>query len=200
MPSTQARIKRVFREEGSDWYRIELEGSDIKRLDTKNREAAAEAARLKESGELALIDFTERESKNTNPHTNRPYIDRYYEKAGPISNGRGESGIETVSQTSRKTDPGDAWRITLAAAAKLAIATVGALPEAARTEKVVLDFELQQRIALAWAKFLYFSTPPDPSKTNLGDGGYVERARAAQETSRGAYDEPPPPTDDDIPY
>src|SRR5215467_328925 len=84
MATVEARITKVEQDENTGWYRITTDDEHIRRLDTKVAEKAHEAAQLKEQGVLAQIEFTEQQSKNINPHTNAPYMNRYYERAGSI--------------------------------------------------------------------------------------------------------------------
>jgi len=150
MPTIQAHIEKV--QQSGDWFRISTDDPNVERLDTKIRKKAEEAQALKQSGELAVIEFTSRPRTDDNGKTWQNY---YYEKAiaaaGTSSNG---DGIEVVQQTSRKTDPGDAWRISLAAGAKLAVATLPLLPADQR------DLDSQFRLAYWWGRKLFFTPAP----------------------------------------
>ena len=189
MPSIEARIVSVEYDPTTEWYRIGTSHERVKRLDTKIGEKAREAAELKKSGELALIEYNERPSKNINPHNNRPYTDRYYERAGSID--QSDDGITTVAQTGRKTDPGDAWRISLAAGAKLAVATLPLMEQR--------SFEAQKQVAFAWAEFIYFTAPPqgpgmpapEPPFGNTVAGGIGNGDAGGSDYVHG---------DDDIPF
>jgi hypothetical protein len=126
--------------------------------------------RLMQAGTVAIISYNEVESRNINPRTNEPYMNRYYEGAvAPAP--EPELTIPSVP-TSRGGDPDLAWRIALSVGAKLAVQT---MPMMAVEQR---DFDTQKKIALAWATWLV-STP------------------AA--SAPGAYDEPPF-AEDDIPY
>lgn len=163
-----ARITRVFREEGSDWIRIETDHETVKRLDTKDEQRAAQAVAARTAGEPVDIDFKSVPSKNTNPHTGQPYPPSHYfngvlEQAKPAA-----SGIETVTkeaETQRPTDPATAWRISLAAGAKLALSSLAYMPNAES-----LTFEDYQQMALAWGFFLYTTPFPSDPVAVAGDG------------------------------
>jgi len=186
MPSIEARIVSVEHDTTTDWYRIGTDHERVKRLDTKVREKAQEAAELKKSGALALIDFTEKQG-NINPHTQRPYLNRYYEHAGPIDVAN-DDGITTVAQTGRKTDPGDAWRICLAAGGKLAVATLPLMEQR--------SFEAQKQVAYAWAEYFYFTPPPE----SMGMPEPTFSTRVAGDTGNGDYSDGYTHDDSDIPF
>lgn len=155
MPNIEARITKVEQDAGTGWYRISTDHPDVSRLDTKIPEKAREAGALKEQGAVALIDYTEKPG-NINQNTGQRYMNRYYEKAGPLATPEVATGIDVVQPTGRKTDPQDAWRMSLAKAGELAVSTLPLMPEEQRS------FEVQKQIALAWARFFYYTPPPRP--------------------------------------
>lgn len=185
MPTIQAHITAVQRDEATGWYRITTDHSDVKRLDTKIEQKARQAAALKKDGSLADIQFTS--NPRHDEQTGRTYQNNYYEQAIATQNGTStDDGIERVV-TSRKTEPGDAWRITLSAAAKLAVASLPNL-EARGIPTSLTD---QQQYALAWAHFLYRTPPP------------AEHAAQPASDFPAADPGPEPPRnyqDDDIPF
>lgn len=184
MPTIEARITNVQRDDQSGWYRISTDDSTVKSLDTKIAEKAREAQALKNSGALALIDYTV--NPKVNPHTNKPYPG-YYERATESVSRDGDDGIEVVGQYGRKTNPEDAWRMCLNKGGELAVLTLPLMPIEQRS------FEVQTRIATAWARFFFFTPPPEPGpREHLGlVSGYSDFQPS---------DGPPPHDDDDIPY
>jgi len=203
------RIKQVTLDPTTGWGRvIDEEG---KRYDTKKRDKLEQAAELKNSGGLVVIEFNVRDSQNTNPHTGQPYKNYYYENALP-SNGSQPTipGVDVEQPRQRATeDPRVAWRICLSAGAKLALATLPMLPTDERS------FEYQKQMARAWAEYFFFSSPPETPALVDGSGvaASLARAREAQAAfqapagaggpgaySEPSFDSPPPPTDDDIPF
>lgn len=183
MASVEARITGVEQDASTGWYRITTDDERVRRLDTKVAEKAREAAELKKSGDLARIEFSEKQG-NTNPHTGQPYLNRYYERAGSIETPReadDDDGITIVKPTRPATDPAEAWRICLAASAKLALDTY---PPEVRGEPGA--FEVQKKIAVAWARFLYFSRPPE--------AGFDDLVASEQSMTVTA------PADDEIPF
>src|SRR5215471_6072352 len=112
MPTIEAHITAVQKDESTGWYRITTDHGEIKRLDTKLEPKARQAAELKRAGSLASIQFT------SNPRTledGRVFQNYYLDNAEIAKNGSAQQddGIERVV-TSRATAPADAWRITLA--------------------------------------------------------------------------------------
>jgi hypothetical protein len=203
MPTIDAKITKVEQDQATGWYRITTEHDRVQRVETKKHDLAEQAAELMREGVMARIEFTERDSQNINPHTNKPYLNRYYEGAVPLVDPRPQQQIEQVS-TGRKTDPNDAWRMCLNKGGELALRTLPMMPTAQR------GFDVQRQIARAWAEFFYFTgAPAQPS-----DGGEGVTQSQFQKPSGpiaavghpGAYHDPtagesaPPPGDDDIPF
>src|SRR5215471_12283675 len=208
MATIEARITKVEHDVGTGWYSILTDHGEVKKLQTKMIAKAEEAAGLK--GEVALIEYSAKDSQNTNPHTGKPYRNIYYERARTAPSGNGASGgIDTVGGETasgieqaperplRKMDPSEAWRICLGTGAKLALMTLPMMPTEQRT------FEVQKQIALAWAMWI-FSTPLEGASAYDGGPGTNTSGR-----SPGAYSEPepgggheqaPPPSDEDIPF
>jgi hypothetical protein len=199
VPSIDARITKIELDQNTGWYRIHTDDERVQRVETKRRDLADEAEKIMQSRVPARVEFTEREG-NLNSHTGKPYINRYFEKATPLGDSAppASSGIEVVQQTGRKTDPGDAWRICLAAGGKLAVATLPMMPVAQR------DFGTQKQIALAWAEFFFFSIAPSQPALNgagVSSSQFQRPADAQPSTGPGAYSDAPPPHDDnDIPF
>lgn len=183
MATVEARITKVEKDESSGWYRISTDDGEVKRLDTKIAEKAKEAAALK--GVLAQIEFTERQG-NPNPHApGTYYLNRYYERAGSVEVAQ-DDGIDIVQQTSRKTDPEDAWRMCLNKGGELAVRTLPLMGENQRS------FEVQKQIALAWAMFFLFTPMPSLEQLTFGGGNGFGAGNST--------DNPPPHSDEDIPF
>jgi hypothetical protein len=62
----------------------------------------------------------------------------------------------------------------------------------------VLDFNLQQRIALAWARFFYFTPLPGNANEELSVGSIGNGPVSAQNDPGSG--ERPPHSDEDAPY
>ena len=157
MPTIQARITEVTQNVETGWYRIATDDDVIKALETSIAEKGHEAGQHKRSGALLEINYSEKSNPNKiNPHTQKPYINRYYERAEPIDEPEADDGITLVTPPSRTTAPQDAWRMSLGAGAKLAVNTMPLMPAEQRT------FETQKKIAYAWAIYLFFTPVPVP--------------------------------------
>lgn len=192
MATIEATITKVAHETGTEWYAIETDHSTIKKLSTKVKRAAEEAAALRIEGVPAEITYTQRDREANG----RVYHNYYLDKAErAASNGTSGGGIDEVTPTGRKTDPGDAWRMCLAKGSELALRTLPLMPAEAR------DFDTQKRIALAWARFITETPPPGPEQKPAPNP-----TRPNPPSAPGAYEEPasyetaPPHTDDDIPF
>lgn len=211
MPTLEGRI--VGAEEKSGGY-VRFETDTRPRfLDTKHEKLIDEAYALLDSGEVAVIRYNEVESRNVNERTGQPYTNRYYE--GAVTNGRGRDEPEPERSSRRRrpepeqhqardpereqrreprapdpeqigfgyrTHPESAWRMALTSGSERAVQTLPLMPSEQR------DFETQKAIALAWAHFI-MDTPQSAAAGEV---------RAS--TAPGAYDEPPPVEDDDIPF
>ena len=195
-----ARIDRVEHDVATNWYSIFPDGGTfpdgevIKKLQTKLQQKAEEAAAFRRSGELVDIQYSAKDSTNINPHTGAPYRNVYYEKATPsepepASNGD-VPGIDTIAPEQstglRRTHPIDAWRISLAAGAKLAVATLPMLPTDER------DLDSQLALALWWAQKLYFTSRPTEAFANRPSGVRQDEWDSPDEFASSA--------DDDIPW
>jgi len=181
----EAKITKIEQDLGSEWYRISTDHPEIGRLDTKDEARAREAVAAKESGAVVLIDYTRRPSTKINPHSGAPYADSIYfnsvktPEATPSPSGA-IPGVELVQQTQRPTDPATAWRISLAAGAKLAVGMLPLLPSEQQ------NFSTAQQMALVWGRWLFTTPlPPEPSEP---------RAVSAQDDLRPLF------ADDDIPF
>jgi hypothetical protein len=178
----EAHITKVEHDISSGWYRISTDG-DPNRMDTKIREKAEEAAKLKTSGALAYIEYSE------NPRTvdGRTYRNARYERAAEANGTASSGGIETVTeqpQTQRRRDPETEWRIMLQTGAKLAVST---LPHLAPDQR---SFESQKQIAVAWAEFFVHARP----------GAAPQRGLDWEPSDDPGPDDRPSPRDEDIPF
>jgi hypothetical protein len=196
VPTTEAHITKVEHDIGTGWYRISTDG-DPSRMDTKIREKAEEAAEFKKSGTLAYIEYSE------NPRTvdGRTYRNARYERAEPADSNGSSGGIEQVQETPRggsSEDPQRAWRICLQTGAKVAIQTLPHLAPEQRT------FENQKQIAYAWALFFMDTKQGDAHATPPSTPATVQQSARGvgwePTGDPGREYEPPPPTDDDIPF
>ena len=196
MATIEARITRVEHDPTSGWYTIHLDNPDIAKVTTKLEQKAREAASLKQSGDVALIEYSHK--TRPNPHGG-VYNNYYYERAAthvPEAQDDGDLGIETIatpqSSTGRApTPPEDAWRMAKSTGAKLAVHTLPLMPVDQRT------FDVQKQIAIAWASWIDETPKPSSSTSSgnrgpgLGSDGYGEPPD---------FDRPPAHTDDDIPF
>jgi hypothetical protein len=175
----EAKITKIEQDLGSEWYRISTDHPEIGRLDTKDEARAREAVAARESGAVVLIDYTRKASTKINPHSGAPYPDNFYFNAvkTPEAPSGAIPGVEMVQQTQRPTDPATAWRISLAAGAKLAVGMLPLLPSEQQ------NFLTAQQMALVWGRWLF--TTPLPSEP---------AAAPASEDMRPLF------ADDDIPY
>ena len=190
MPTITAKITDVQLDANTGWYRISTSDTNIKRLDTKRRDKAEQAFALLNEGVLAELEYTERPG-NINPHTGNPFLNRYYENGLPAQAAAPPSDIPVMAQTSRKTDPEDAWRICLAAGGKLAVATLPLMEQR--------SFEAQKQVAYAWAEYFYF-TPPPQAFGNSPAGLTPSPVFAGADGNDYADYGTPAPGDDDIPF
>jgi hypothetical protein len=175
----EAKITKIEQDLGSEWYRISTDHSEIGRLDTKDPVRAREAVAAQQSGAVVVIDYTRKPSTKVNPHSGAPYPDNFYfnsvktpEPGGPVA------GVETVRPTTLPTDPSTAWRISLAAGAKLAVGMLPLMPSEQQ------NFMTAQQMALVWGRWLF--TTPLPS--------------GPSEPTGSAQDDPRPLFDEDFPF
>ena len=195
MPTVAARVMKVEHDIGTGWYRITTDHAEIKRLDTKIREKAEEAASLKQEGVLAEIEYS------SNPRTvdGRTYQNFRWERGAPSGNGGQQAqipGIETVAKASdefqRRMHPDERWKMALQGGAHLAVETLPYLDPAQRS------FEHQKQIAIGWASFL-MTTPPTVAQS--GDPmAASSRAYGWDPSDDPGPEQRPAPTDDDIPF
>lgn len=188
MPELRARIIDVSPPNQNGWVRITTDGKPSA-LQTQREQLIEEAEAFLNSGAVLEITYTEQESRNLNPHTQKPYINRYYESAKQASNGasasdgasaRPRGGGDGDPGFGYKTWPDDAWRICLS------VGTERALQLAALEEKRDLGFERLWRLAYAFAVGLY--TTPKPSGQALAES----ISFGEQPSAQGAYNEPDP--------
>jgi hypothetical protein len=188
MAVLEARVTKVVRDEATGWYTIETDG-EPKKLATKNEGPANDAAAIRRDGTLATLTYTQRDRRDGD----RVYHNYYLDKA-EVSRGRRDDGIDVVNtaETTRKTAPTDAWRMCLNKGGELAVLTMPLMPVEQR------DFDTQKRIAVAWARFFFFSPVPSADQpSGLGETPSGARRGAYNDDS---YELPPPPQDDDIPF
>ena len=142
MATVDAKITKVYRPEDSEWVTIELDDDEVDVLKTKMRAKATEAAAFWHAGERVRIKYTEKEG-NINQYTGERFINRYYESAEPAPEVQPE--IPIVSVPGRKTNPVDAWRMTLAKACELAIRQMAYMDEEQRRSG-----DTVKAVALMW--------------------------------------------------
>jgi hypothetical protein len=211
MPTLEAQIVGVT-EKAYGWTRIETD-SRPQFLDTKREDLIEEARQLMREGSINILRYSERDGKNTNPNTGKPYIDRYYE--GAVTNG-GEARPEPRDEQRRpepaeqrrpepereskpaygyRTWPDDAWRMALTSGSERAVQTLPLMPKGQQ------DFETQKAIALAWADFIY-TTPRTRPRTAPATPAHDPDSEPTPEyfSPTPDYDNPPPHSDDDIPF
>jgi hypothetical protein len=187
MEEFRATIERV--EQDGDWFSIFTNDGTIKKLTTKREDLAGQAATLRLKGVPARIKFTPNKKTLAD---GRVFNNYYFEGAeeAPTSNGSGAvAGIDKIEPSGRKTDPEDAWRMSLAAGAKLAVATMPLMPVESR------DFETQKRIALAWADFIVNTPKGETSFAREFAGGPGYRDDPTQGAPDNYHHR-----DDDIPF
>ena len=198
-----ATIDRVERHPTSGWFKIR---TDRGSFDTKMAELAGEAVALQ--GEPVRIFFKEGvASGNINQHTGQPFPPpRYFNRAERLpagANGGVPGVVEGGGGGYRKTAPEDAWRMALTSGSERAVQTLPLLPDGQR------DFDSQKTIAIAWARFIFFTQmpdapaqqmmlPPDPESRPPGDE--YQPFAGAENVLREIPETMTPPPDDDIPF
>jgi hypothetical protein len=212
--SIDAHIASVARKQpGGAWFRVETDDPTIKWLDTNDDGLAQEAMKFALDGTFLRIEFNERDSKTINERTGKPYRDRYLVSLSPLAEGAAQQQQRleipvAEPQTRSKTDPDDAWRMSLAKGAEIAARLYPFLPPEQQ------NFPSLTRAARLWGEFFYFSERPQfPTPTSNGEAAMRHAQHSAMTPSqpvtvpshRGAYDEPlgydpPPHGDDDIPF
>lgn len=179
------------------------------RIDTNKEPQLREAMELRDTRAFINLEFDERTKYDQ--ASGRSYLNRYWVRAQRTAgtNGGGTASAsmsdagglrygdpappppaptpsfdKPTPEVGRSTNPRDAWRMSLAKASELAIATLPYLPVEQRTPAV------QKEVALFWARFIFeteyeasYSAASTPS-TNADPGGPMS----------------PWPTDDDIPF
>jgi hypothetical protein len=202
MPQHRGRITDVEVNVDTGWAKITvappLDGTP-KGLQTARDEKIEDAAGFSRGGELLDITYSESESSRTNPHTGKPYLNRYYESATIVANGAsGDDGITRVQSkpNSDGVDPGfgyrtypdDAWRICLSVGLERAIEIAGL--EEPR------DLSVKHIWHLAYGLAVLLFTTPKPSGQALAESVEFGERPAGQREPQG---EPPPYIDDDWP-
>src|SRR5262252_10931623 len=150
--TAKERITGVFKND-SGWFAIKCESG--RRYDTKRADLAREAREL--IGEDVEVEYTPRPRTGSDGTV---YDNRLYERAMAL-NGAAQQNLDfqtdPAQTTSRKTNPGDAWRMCLNKGGELAVMTLPLLKER--------GFDKQAEVAYAWAKFFYFCPTPDGATT-----------------------------------
>jgi hypothetical protein len=198
MATAEVTIQRVTQNFDTGWYTVE---TDQGKYATKIAELASEAKSLE--GKHVLLDYDEQVVNKPAPDGSgmRTYRNRYYNRASEAPATNGPAVIEQVS--SRRTPREDAWRMCLGVGAKCAVDTLALMPNEQRT------FDIQKTIALAWAKFLFFtpmpdamgaSAPPTPEEAYRPFAGVGAEHPGAYDEPGGGYERPPAPGDQDIPF
>jgi hypothetical protein len=155
-----------------------LDHPQIKALESQWPEKIAILKQLWDSGEVAVIEYSE--NPRTDEATGRTYPNRYFEGTKtrdelapepepeldiPVEGAAvtpASSSEEIPMETTRGEDPVKAWRISLAAGAKLAIATLPYLEEHERS------VDEQKTLAMFWGLFL-FNTTQETARAAIGD-------------------------------
>ena len=203
MPTVEAQIVGKV-EKPTGWTRYETDARP-RYLDTKRPDVIERADALMYERVSGLLEYSERQSGNINPHTQRPYVDYYLEDVLAGSNGHGRRDDRRDDHRDERrrepeperrqtepedrgfgwrTHPVDAWRMTLGMAAKLAIQTLPLLPVEQRGP------EDQWVLTLWWANRIWFQSQPSDNP--------LDEPMHPGEQRPGAYSEPYP--DDDIPF
>lgn len=225
-------IREVEFDPTSGWYAVI---TDDGKLTTKRQDLATQALSLKDKssrvfGQEQIVSKPAPDGSGMRTYRNR-YFDRAEEtngfgpnpvQAAQAAQAAAAGGFTTIGgrtpeqqqeqfaaptpQERSKTNKEDAWRMALTSGSERAVQTLPLMPNEQRT------FEIQKSIAMAWAKFIFFT--PVPTSTVLAQQGDPPTPEQAYAMPRpfagqgpGTYDEPgsghetpPPHTDDDIPY
>src|SRR5262245_60377373 len=81
-----ARITKWSGPNERGFFDIEIDHPSVPRpATTKQAERAEEAKQLFESGKVGHIAITKKVGPNINPHTNKPYVDYYWEHGEPVA-------------------------------------------------------------------------------------------------------------------
>jgi hypothetical protein len=191
MAVVEAQITKVEKDETTGWYTIHTDDSVVKKLGTKQESPAKAAAALRRDGTRAKLTYKENEREVGDRTYKNFWLDKA--EAAPTNGASADDdGIERVAATGRKTDPGDAWRMCLNKGGELAVGTMPMMPVEQR------DFDTQKRIAIAWARFFFFTPPPSADEPAFASTAAGHGPGAYQEPD--SYETPPPPSDDDIPF
>ena len=215
--TVEATIQDVEHDVASGWYKIVTDQGDYS---TKIRENAEDALRLR--NQRALINYTERVV--TKPAADgsgmRTYRNRYFSRASAAPNGGAPagSGFTTTGGQQTALDPAegftppsgersktnreDAWRMAMTSGSERAVQT---LPMLAKEQQ---SFESQKAIALAWAKWIFFTPVPIevagtavmPHTLPTIQPEVETQLAALAGAGAGGYEEAPPHGDDDIPF
>jgi hypothetical protein len=176
VPTVEATITEVDQEKG--WYRVHTDAPAVhlKKISTKKYENAAQAVPFK--GQRALITYTTTERRDD---AGKVWTNAYLESVEPAHGGLelslatpvgaaiGEAAAaqpqipqaaqpeisQAAQEYQRPMDPDTAWRVSLIAAAKIAVES---LPYRAVEER---EFSDQKQMAYAWARFFMYTPRPE---------------------------------------
>lgn len=165
MPTIEARVLKLERKQSNPKFvKASLDHAEVKNLESQWPEKIAVLKKLWESGEVAILEYSE--NVREDEASGRSFTNRYFEgvKTKELElDPKPEAEIPLeAQQASRPTDPATAWRISLAAGAKLAIATLPFLEEHERS------IPEQQALAMVWGLFLY-GTSQETAKSAVGE-------------------------------
>jgi hypothetical protein len=214
--TVEATIQDVEYNQASGWYAVV---TDQGKFSTKIAEVAQRA--LDAKGYRGLIQGGEKVTTKPAPDGSgmRTYRDRYFNDFTPTALG-GNGGFTQpaapppaatgfaqtpaaqtplpgldpakdftpASNERAKTPRDDAWRMALTSGSERAVQTLPMLAVEHQT------FDSQKAIALAWAKWIFFTPVP------VEIAGTQVMPNAQPQIEPVAGESPPPHTDDDIPY
>lgn len=164
MPTIEARVLKLERKQSNPKFvKATLDHPEVKAIESQWEEKIAILKKLWESGEVAIIEYSE--SVRHDDASGRDFTNRYFEgvktkELEPEPQTALDIPLEP-QQAGRPTDPATAWRISLAAGAKLAIATLPFLEEHERS------VDEQRTLAAYWGLFLY-ETTYEMAKAEIG--------------------------------
>jgi len=183
--SAPLHITGVELNENNGWYRITTDGVPKEGFQTRKQDIAEIAVAFKQSGALIAVSYTHVEKPNTNSDWPKTYVDDYFDSAEVVEEAKpADDGITRVRPSAPEKTPQEAWRIALAVGSERAVQSLPYLEDK--------EFASQWALAYEWAQHIFLTPPPTELRPSAAPGG---RASAP-----GAYDEPPPHADDDIPF
>ena len=142
MPTVEARVTQLVRKPNSPFVRATLDHPEVKNLESRYPEKIAELKALWDSGDLAVIQYSE--NSRYDEASQRSYTNRYYESSRtgvpenggsrteiPVEQPRGGQGAAPPPRSDipleprSETNPRDAERMAITSGFKLAL---GMLP------------------------------------------------------------------------